>query len=743
VSEPVTQPPAQGDNTASVTLPALAELKAIDHWVGWRWELVDGRRTKVPYIANNGHRGDSTKPSTWRPFGVAAPAYKKAGHEGLGFVVSDLDPYTGIDLDHCRDAETGEIQAWAQTIIGRFNSYTEVTPSQEGVRIWIKGNVPGDRHRKGHIEIYDNVRFFTVTGRHLEGCPRTIESRQDELDDLYTETFGAPAAPKASSSPTLTTLTDAQVLDMARKARNGAKAVRLLAGDTSGYDSPSEAVGGLLWLLAYWTRDVGQLDRLFRGSGLYPLWAEKWERLGGSEIDKALAGVPEQYVGSGGKIPQHGQGDRHDATAPAGSIVRLVTAAGVRPETVTWAWQGRIPVGMLGLLVGEGGLGKSLLGCYLAAGFSRGTIPGDFYGHPVDVAIASSEDHRAAVIVPRLMAAGADLSRVHFVEQVGEEGIAGDIDINGDIDRLEAALLTPRVRFLLIDTVVSHVPSEHDSHKEQHVRRVLAPLARMAERREIAVIGTMHLNRRDGGNVLTRIMGSGGFGNLARSVLVFGRDPQETPDSSNRLLGHGKSNVGPQMPTLRVRVETSETTEGGRIYPTARVEVLEEVPGVYAGDILSVEDVGQEERSARGDAVEFLKEALGDGPRPARDIEGEARDMDISSRTLKRARKELEVRAFRQGISGRQGGGQSVWELPQKSLVGQAALKQEHGPLNNSEYEQPADDADVGPVNPVALGPCEHCGRPAIRAIGRVLTCDESPCKASALRLLAAGVTAR
>ncbi len=101
--------------------------------------------------------------------------------------------------------------------------------------------------------------------------------------------------------------------------------------------------------------------------------------------------------------------------APPDQIV-LVTAASVKPELVRWADAQRIPLGMLSLLVGQGGLGKSLLVDRLAAGWSRGTVPGDLYGTPVDVAIASAEDHRQAVIVPRLMAAGADLSRVHFIE---------------------------------------------------------------------------------------------------------------------------------------------------------------------------------------------------------------------------------------------------------------------------------------------------------------------------------------
>ncbi len=99
----------------------------------------------------------------------------------------------------------------------------------------------------------------------------------------------------------------------------------------------------------------------------------------------------------------------------SGRMHRLVAASSVRPERVTWAWTDYIPTGMVVLLVGEGGKGKSTELYRLAAGWSLGTLPGDFYGRPVAVAIASAEDHRAAVIVPRLMAAGADLTRVHFV----------------------------------------------------------------------------------------------------------------------------------------------------------------------------------------------------------------------------------------------------------------------------------------------------------------------------------------
>jgi putative DNA primase/helicase len=92
---------------------------------------------------------------------------------GIGFVVTPQDPFVGIDLDHCRHPETGDIAAWARHIVDDFDSLTEITPSETGLRIWITthdGLLPGGAHgrRKGPVEVYSAGRFFTVTGHRLE-----------------------------------------------------------------------------------------------------------------------------------------------------------------------------------------------------------------------------------------------------------------------------------------------------------------------------------------------------------------------------------------------------------------------------------------------------------------------------------------------------------------------------------------------------------------------------------------------
>jgi len=349
--------------------------------------------------------------------------------------------------------------------------------------------------------------------------------------------------------------------------------------------------------------------------------------------------------------------------APPDQIV-LVTAASVKPELVRWADAQRIPLGMLSLLVGQGGLGKSLLVDRLAAGWSRGTVPGDLYGTPVDVAIASAEDHRQAVIVPRLMAAGADLSRVHFIEH-HIDGESTDIAIDGEVAAIEAALASVHVRALLVDTVIAHIPMKHDANGEQSVRAVLKPLAKMAERNDLAVLGTMHLNRREARDVLTRISGSGGFGNLARSVLLLAHDPDD-PEGDTRILAIGKSNVGGRAPALKLTLQSCSVPDGdGGEIPT--VQLVDAGESRYtSSDLLSpAED--EDKLSAVGEAADFLRDHLCDGPVESKTVKSAAKDAGIAERTLWRAAKQLGVKTNDRTGFGL--GYPSRWCLPRPALA--------------------------------------------------------------------------
>ena len=143
------------------------ELKVRPQWVVWKavWRAEGERLDKVPYSAESGHKASSTDLLTWSTFENACEALKDGEYSGLGFVFSSADPYTGIDLDHCVERETGEIRQWALEIIQYFDSYTELSATATGLHIIIKGEVPN--RRKAEIEVYSSKRFFTMSGHVL------------------------------------------------------------------------------------------------------------------------------------------------------------------------------------------------------------------------------------------------------------------------------------------------------------------------------------------------------------------------------------------------------------------------------------------------------------------------------------------------------------------------------------------------------------------------------------------------
>ena len=154
--------------TRPYILPVRAEnipeqLKTRSQWVVWK--AGGDKPDKVPYSARTGRRASSTDLLTWSTFQEALEAYENGDYAGLGFVFSSADPYTGIDLDDCVDAD-GEIALWAMEIVRYFDSYTELSVTGSGLHIIVRGNVPN--RRKDEVEVYSSKRFFIMTGHVVE-----------------------------------------------------------------------------------------------------------------------------------------------------------------------------------------------------------------------------------------------------------------------------------------------------------------------------------------------------------------------------------------------------------------------------------------------------------------------------------------------------------------------------------------------------------------------------------------------
>ncbi|WP_197052511.1 phage NrS-1 polymerase family protein [Halobellus rufus] len=292
-------------------------LRERDQWVCWREEERDGKPTKIPVTPGAGRFASATESETWASF-EAALDYSETEHaDGVGFVFTDDDPIVGIDLDDCRDPETGDVDDDAQDIIARLDSYTEVSPSGTGYHVLITGTLPDGRNRRGSVELYDTARFFTVTGDHVERTPTRVARRQDALTAIHreyvqeaerdtaseSEQRGGAAArsPTTGAADVDVDLEDEDLLEKARNASNGEKFERLWNGNTVGYDSQSEADMALCCLLAFWTGgDRTQMEQLFRQSGLM---REKWDEVhyadgstyGEKTIERAIATTSEFY----------------------------------------------------------------------------------------------------------------------------------------------------------------------------------------------------------------------------------------------------------------------------------------------------------------------------------------------------------------------------------------------------------------------------------------------------------------
>jgi hypothetical protein len=334
--------------------------------------------------------------------------------------------------------------------------------------------------------------------------------------------------------------------------------------------------------------------------------------------------------------------------------VELIDAAAVESRAIRWLWPGWLARGKLHVLAGAPGTGKTTIALQWAACISAGyPLPSGWKPPPGRVLIWSGEDDLADTLKPRLVVAGADLSRVQFVGMVQEGGKSYAFDPARDVPTLAAALAGVNdLAMIVIDPLVSAVWG--DSHKNAEVRRSLAPLVELAQRLDAALVGITHYSKgTQGREPLERVSGSLAFGALARIVYGTVRQKIEGEDTGRRfLLARVKSNIGPDDGGYTYTFEQTETAAGiqaSRIVWGAAVEGT-------ARELLAEAEADPEEGGQ--DAATFLRELLADGPIATKDVRRHADDAGYAWRTVQRA-------MHRAGVESRRGGfGQpATWGL--------------------------------------------------------------------------------
>jgi hypothetical protein len=334
----------------------------------------------------------------------------------------------------------------------------------------------------------------------------------------------------------------------------------------------------------------------------------------------------------------------------------IISLDKIQPMDIDWLWPDRLPQGMMSLLVGDPGVGKSFLTLYMAMMVSTGGIwPDGSQSSKGTVIILSCEDPIEHVIIPRLKGLNADLSRVKTIPGVRHKDEKGNefteqFNIITDLLELDRALQeNPDTKLLIIDPMSAYFGCL-DTHKDSNVRSAIAPLVELARRYNVALVGVMHLNKGNSSKAVYRMMGSLAFPAAARTV--WGVSPTaDGAKNPRRLLLPIKHNILKNPTTLAFEIK-----DGQLVFESQPVNIT-------ADEVLAPKS--NIEAPERDRAVDWLKQLLAGGQSmSSNEIMKLAEQEGFKKHTLENARKELSIKCFPD--FDEEGNKFWSWRLPQK-----------------------------------------------------------------------------
>lgn len=385
--------------------------------------------------------------------------------------------------------------------------------------------------------------------------------------------------------------------------------------------------------------------------------SEHWHDLQtGGDIDDVVDDDDEIHAAIG-ELTKHAEevGTRQGSDDETKHRAIMICAADLHIESIKWLWPRRIALGTLTLLTGDPDKGKSLLTLDIASAVTNGggfvDCP-DFVAEPADVVLLSAEDDPTRTILPRLAAAGADLNRIQILKGIEARDETGErivdlFDLAADIRHLRKAVDSlSNCRLVVVDPISAYTGMKVDTHKTSDVRRVLMQLAAFAEETQIAIIGVQHLRKSEGAAIY-RSSGSLAYIAAARAAWAIIDDPDAT-DKNRKLFLRIKNNLSNQKTGLAYTIEQRAITE----FPFIRWDetpIEEEVDEIMAR---SKNKPGPEPR-LKNAAMDWLEQALADGPRQANELKKEGREAHMfSESTIRRARESLEIEAYHPNKQG-------------------------------------------------------------------------------------------
>lgn len=350
--------------------------------------------------------------------------------------------------------------------------------------------------------------------------------------------------------------------------------------------------------------------------------------------------------------------------------VSLESFAGLDWDLATFSWQpeyngesiGAIPVGSLAIWAGRPGVGKSTAGRGFAAQVSTGLLPGCWYGTPQNVAYLAAEENHRYSVVPSLIAAGADMSRivrpkVHYPTPDGESELVPLLP-EKDMKQLTQQFISQGVKVVIVDPLMEYMGGgDIDIYKNDQVRARVKPWSKLAEDIDGIVIAIMHLNKAGNGDVVAGINGSSAFGEVARSIFGFAKDPHS--DTDDRIMSLEKNSLGTEGAAWTYRIESKEITNSKGKTGNFGVFSLVGDSSRTVGEVLrdAANDGHDGDRNeAESVVVEFLISQGGSAP--ANDVRKQIIAAGLTWKTVQNNRRKW-------GVNTTQREGGWVWTLEQ------------------------------------------------------------------------------
>jgi putative DNA primase/helicase len=694
---------------------SLEHLKQQRVWVCWNWKWKKGKWTKPPFRADNPNVLASTSnPKTWGSYEMALKQVLAGKADGLGPTVKGSS-ISGIDLDDCVDP-VGAIAPWAQAYLDRFpTAYREVTVSGKGLRILglsehqnfapkFKGNgvavelFAGSNHyltlscnEIGKCKVLPSIgEQMTAIAAELGNGKRKKDKTQhngaaESDDDVASDNSEMPwsfANENRLRSALAAIPTDEQTLrDELGSSHitfvNIGRAIERLDWGKRGFDvwrgwcSQNEEKYNVPGLQTQWesfqrTRDNRENPVTIKTVFFYAhkFWSDPHETVE-FKIERKPADKPAD------KLSKSDASAKQTKPKAVSDAVELVCAADVKVRNKNWIWEGHLLRGALELMTGQPDVGKSQTQIHFMA-CATGGLPwpdGAPAIEPMNVIMVTAEDAIDTDVVPRLMAAGADLKRVHILKCIRTDKLKRQFLLAEDLEKLEQVMIQMgNVGLICIDPITAYMGGKMDSHKTTEVRSQLGPLKDFSERNNVAISAITHPAKNAGARAIDHFIGSQAFIAAARIGHACFEETDEEGIPTGRILFTNVSGSGHRkMPTLAYRIEGTDVSPEPFIQiETSRVVWDKKAINVSANQAATTAKgkTKAKDDEAPSEVMDFLRMMIdaGGGWGKQKEIAAQGKALGFSDKEMRTARKKLAVVSKRKGGSGDDGWWEWGWE---------------------------------------------------------------------------------